>query len=139
MNPGYVKDADKLVLGYVLVFVYVNLMLSKFNFVEQVYIQCMDVFKVQIVCEFNLEKNGFLSCCNCWKLLFISTITCMKSFYLKIQLQFLFTLENRFIRSRNTKRGNGYDISLWSLFSVRALLFRSTHCYSFPSFGNRNR
>ena len=46
MNPGYVKDADKLVLGYVLVFVYVNLMLSKFNFVEQVYIQCMDVFKV---------------------------------------------------------------------------------------------
>ena len=30
------KDADKLVLGYMLVFVYVNLMLSKLNFVEQV-------------------------------------------------------------------------------------------------------
>ncbi|XP_023339853.1 patched domain-containing protein 3 isoform X2 [Eurytemora carolleeae] len=29
------KDADKLVLGYVLVFIYVNLMLSKFNCVEQ--------------------------------------------------------------------------------------------------------
>ena len=29
------KDADKLVAGYVLVFVYVNLMLSKMNFVEQ--------------------------------------------------------------------------------------------------------
>ena len=29
------KDADKLVGGYILVFVYVNLMLSKMNFVEQ--------------------------------------------------------------------------------------------------------
>ena len=30
------KDADKLVLGYMLVFLYVNLMLSKLNCVEQV-------------------------------------------------------------------------------------------------------
>ena len=30
------QDMDKLVLGYILVFVYVNSMLSKFNFVEQV-------------------------------------------------------------------------------------------------------
>ena len=29
------KDADKLVGGYILVFIYVNLMLSKMNFVEQ--------------------------------------------------------------------------------------------------------
>ena len=36
LNPLDEKDADKLVLGYVLVFIYVNLMLSKFNFVEQV-------------------------------------------------------------------------------------------------------
>jgi hypothetical protein len=30
------QDADKLVLGYMLVFIYVNLMLSKLNCVEQV-------------------------------------------------------------------------------------------------------
>ena len=29
------KDVDKLVGGYILVFVYVNIMLSKMNFVEQ--------------------------------------------------------------------------------------------------------
>ena len=29
------KDADKLAGGYILVFIYVNLMLSKMNFVEQ--------------------------------------------------------------------------------------------------------
>ena len=29
------KDSDKLVMGYMLVFVYVNLMLSKMNCVEQ--------------------------------------------------------------------------------------------------------
>lgn len=31
----YLQDADKLIGGYVLVFVYVNIMLSKLNFVEQ--------------------------------------------------------------------------------------------------------
>ena len=31
----FCKDSDKLVMGYMLVFVYVNLMLSKMNCVEQ--------------------------------------------------------------------------------------------------------
>ena len=41
------KDADKLGLGYMLVFIYVNIMLSKLNFVEQrIWLSSVGIFSV---------------------------------------------------------------------------------------------